>query len=154
MPNGTGAATGGAAAAAEDESGERDDSMEPAAAERCGEPRPAPAPYRLQLVNSSANTCLVRLSAERPDRPVSVPAGAVLLVQWQPAAFAAAVDTLEMDARDEHESVTARPAARRSVIQLSDCIDLFTGTEKLGANDAWYVRRPTRGNEEVMVAGF
>ena len=102
-------------------------------------PPSAPAPYQLQLVNSSANTCLVRLSADQPQKAVSVPAGAVLLVQWQPAAFAAAVDTLEMDARDEHESVTARPAARRPAIQLSDCIDLFTSTEKLGVNDAWWV---------------
>ncbi|XP_043245405.1 ubiquitin carboxyl-terminal hydrolase 15-like [Amphibalanus amphitrite] len=138
LPNGT-AAVGGAEAATPDDDPAEKPADEPMEGAEGGEkPSAAPAPYQLQLVNSSANTCLARLSADHPQRQVAVPPGAVILVQWQPAAFAAAVDTLEMDARDEHESVNARPSTRRPAIQLSDCIDLFTSTEKLGVNDAWY----------------
>ena len=37
-----------------------------------------------------------------------------------------------------HETMKTKPQ-KKQVIQLTDCLDLFTTMEKLGANDPWYV---------------
>ena len=41
-----------------------------------------------------------------------------------------------LQAFEVHETMKAKPQ-KKQVIQLSDCLDLFTTTEKLGANDPW-----------------
>ncbi|XP_023213682.1 ubiquitin carboxyl-terminal hydrolase 4-like, partial [Centruroides sculpturatus] len=39
---------------------------------------------------------------------------------------------------DIHESLNVRWSQKKQVIQLSECLELFTTTEKLGAEDPWY----------------
>ena len=41
-----------------------------------------------------------------------------------------------LQAFEVHETMKVKPQ-KKQVIQLSDCLDLFTTTEKLGANDPW-----------------
>lgn len=46
----------------------------------------------------------------------------------------------QAEAFEIHETMKAKPQ-KKQVIQLSDCLDLFTTTEKLGAKDPWYCPR-------------
>jgi len=39
---------------------------------------------------------------------------------------------------DEDASFLHRPVAKKQVLQLRECLELFTTTERLGADDAWY----------------
>ena len=38
---------------------------------------------------------------------------------------------------EEDESMNQRPIQKKQVIQLSECLKLFTTIEKLGAQDPW-----------------
>ena len=40
---------------------------------------------------------------------------------------------------DVDESVNNRPVQKKQIIQLDECLQLFTTTEKLGSDDPWYV---------------
>ncbi|XP_067138793.1 ubiquitin carboxyl-terminal hydrolase 15-like isoform X2 [Centruroides vittatus] len=61
-----------------------------------------------------------------------------IAVDWHPKAKEKFYDEKEAKEHDIHESLNVRWSQKKQVIQLSECLELFTTTEKLGAEDPWY----------------
>ena len=59
-----------------------------------------------------------------------------LSVDWNGLAKEKFYNENEADTCAPHDSMRNKPA-KKQVIQLSDCLELFTTTEKLGENDPW-----------------
>jgi len=63
-----------------------------------------------------------------------------LVVDWHPEG-PAQIDDARVAATVDHPSMEQTLVAERSTISLQDCIELFTHTEKLSQEDAWYCNR-------------
>lgn len=59
-----------------------------------------------------------------------------LAVDWFAKAKEKFYNENEAEAYNAHESMRNKPQ-KKQVIQLGDCLELFTTTEKLGENDPW-----------------
>ncbi len=60
-----------------------------------------------------------------------------IAIEWHPRAKQQFYDARAAELIETHESVNARPATRKQTIQLNECLELFTTTEKLGEQDPW-----------------
>lgn len=97
-------------------------------------------PFRVSLVDRSGSGSAVASSAQvLPPGGLQIPSDCALLAVWQPEAFGRCFDLAEERARHQHESVQQSRGGRlRPSIRLAECLELFTTTEQLGADDAWY----------------
>ena len=60
-----------------------------------------------------------------------------IAIEWHPRAKELFYDEKAAELIETHESVNIRPMQKKQVIQLSECLELFTTTEKLGEQDPW-----------------
>ena len=60
-----------------------------------------------------------------------------IAIEWHPRAKEQFYDEKAAELIETHDSVNIRPMQKKQVIQLSECLELFTTTEKLGEQDPW-----------------
>ena len=58
-------------------------------------------------------------------------------IDWHPKAKAKFYDEKAAEELEVDETVNARLAQKKQTLQLSECLDLFTTTERLGEHDPW-----------------
>lgn len=76
--------------------------------------------------------------------------------EWDAAVMEARFDTEAAEDYDEDPSSQQRPNTKKQVLQLRECLEVFTSLEKLGADDAWLVRccfPPSRCCLQLLVVG-
>ena len=61
-------------------------------------------------------------------------------MDWDTRAKNLFYDEKSADLMDADESVNRKGAPAKKTVQLTECIDLFTTKEQLGANDTWSVK--------------
>ncbi|ESO84311.1 hypothetical protein LOTGIDRAFT_132462 [Lottia gigantea] len=71
-------------------------------------------------------------------RPLKVTPRTYIAVDWHSAAKEKFYDENKALAVEEHESGRNKNPQKKQVIQLSDCLKLFTEAEKLSVQDPWY----------------
>ncbi|CAG0901388.1 unnamed protein product [Darwinula stevensoni] len=74
---------------------------------------------------------------ENTTQAVKLPMRPTVAMTWHSAARKAFFDLKKMEEFETHESMSQRFTSRKT-IQLSECLELFTTTEKLNADNAWY----------------
>lgn len=57
--------------------------------------------------------------------------------EWEPAVKEAYFNTDAAEECDEDASSLQKTVLKKQVLQLSECLELFTSLERLGADDAW-----------------
>jgi len=98
-----------------------------------------PQMFTIHLVNSFGST---EVDGIREDgRPIKFPARPYAAVDWHPKAKELFYDEKKAEDVDQDDSVRQRPVQRKQVVQLSECLELFTTKEKLGEHDPWYCPR-------------
>ena len=60
-----------------------------------------------------------------------------IAIEWHPRAKEQFYDEKAAELIETHDSVNIRPMQKKQVIQLNECLELFTTTEKLGEQDPW-----------------
>lgn len=70
---------------------------------------------------------------------ISLDSRSYVAIDWHPKAKALFFDEATSEEFETDESMNFRPVKRH--IQLNECLELFTTTEKLGAHDPWYCPR-------------
>ena len=60
-----------------------------------------------------------------------------LAMDWHTRAKELFYDDKAAEELDVDDSVNLKPLQKKQVIQLTDCLDLFTTKEKLGEQDPW-----------------
>jgi ubiquitin carboxyl-terminal hydrolase 4/11/15 len=112
----------------------------------------------MDLVNLSGNTSLGKL--KQNGKPISL-AGKLaklnlyclnnikandifaaknfLTCEWEPAVKEASYDAESAEDYNEDASSQQRVNVKKQVLQLKECLEVFTSIERLGADDAWYV---------------
>ncbi|XP_054720476.1 ubiquitin carboxyl-terminal hydrolase 4-like [Uloborus diversus] len=61
-----------------------------------------------------------------------------LAVEWEEKMKEKCINEKELLAYTVHDSMSVRVSQKKQVIQLSECLELFTTVEKLGAEDPWF----------------
>ncbi|GAB6033494.1 Ubiquitin carboxyl-terminal hydrolase 15 [Chamberlinius hualienensis] len=94
--------------------------------------------FSMSFVNSCGNTEFEKLKDD--GQPIRLMNRPYLMIDWHPKAKELFYNEKLADALNQHESatMTIRPQLKRQVIQLNECLELFTTTEKLSADDSWY----------------
>jgi ubiquitin carboxyl-terminal hydrolase 4/11/15 len=114
--------------------------------------------FTMDLVNLSGNTSLGKL--KQNGKPISL-AGKLaklnlyclnnikandifaaknfLTCEWEPAVKEASYDAESAEDYNEDASSQQRVNVKKQVLQLKECLEVFTSIERLGADDAWYV---------------
>ncbi|KAL5013386.1 hypothetical protein ScPMuIL_007656 [Solemya velum] len=95
-----------------------------------------PRLFKLTLVNSYG-TAELDTKLKDDDTSLKLNSRSYIAIDWHPLAKEKFLDEGSAEELDQHESVQQRSKPRQ-VIQLNDCLELFTTTEKLGENDPWY----------------
>ena len=62
-----------------------------------------------------------------------------LTCEWEPAVKEASYDAEAAEDYNEDASSQQRVNVKKQVLQLKECLEVFTSVERLGADDAWYV---------------
>lgn len=70
---------------------------------------------------------------------LSLDSRSYVAIDWHPKAKALFFDEASAEEFETDDSMNYRPVKRH--IQLNECLELFTTTEKLGSNDPWYCPR-------------
>ncbi|KAK3755857.1 hypothetical protein QZH41_014323 [Actinostola sp. cb2023] len=92
--------------------------------------------FNLTLVNMYGTNDIQSLTDD--DKPIKLTGQCYLSLDWNSKMKDKYYNTQIAEDNKEHESMNRRPAHRKNVVKLSDCIQLFLTTEKLGANDPWF----------------
>lgn len=99
----------------------------------------APRLFRFTAVNSYGSAELDNKFKD-DGKPLKLNGRMYVAVDWNGLAKDKFYKDEEAEAFEIHETMKAKPQ-KKQVIQLTDCLDLFTTTEKLGAKDPWYCPR-------------
>ena len=59
--------------------------------------------------------------------------------EWDPIVKEAKYDLRAAEDFEEDASSQQRVNVKKQVLQLKECLEVFTSTERLGADDAWYI---------------
>ncbi|XP_046458056.1 ubiquitin carboxyl-terminal hydrolase 15-like isoform X1 [Daphnia pulex] len=92
--------------------------------------------FTMDLVNLSGNTSLGKL--KQNGKPISLAAKNFLTCEWEPAVKEASYDAESAEDYNEDASSQQRVNVKKQVLQLKECLEVFTSIERLGADDAWY----------------
>jgi len=76
---------------------------------------------------------------EDDGKIISLDNRSYVAVQWHPLAKSKFFDEAAAEEFEIDDSMNYRPVKRH--VQLNECLDLFTTTEKLGSHDPWYCPR-------------
>lgn len=99
----------------------------------------SPRLFRFTVVNSYGSAELDNKFKD-DGKPLKLNGRMYVAVDWNGLAKDKFYKDEQAEAFEIHETMKAKPQ-KKQVIQLSDCLDLFTTTEKLGAKDPWYCPR-------------
>lgn len=58
--------------------------------------------------------------------------------EWEPAVKEASYDAEAAEDYNEDASSQQKVNVKKQVLQLKECLEVFTSVERLGADDAWY----------------
>ena len=58
--------------------------------------------------------------------------------EWEPAIKEASYDAEAAEDYNEDASSQQKVNVKKQVLQLKECLEVFTSVERLGADDAWY----------------
>ncbi|KAL3853771.1 hypothetical protein ACJMK2_017284 [Sinanodonta woodiana] len=95
-----------------------------------------PRLFRFTLVNSYGNTDMdYKLNDD--GKPLKLNSKSYVAVDWHPVARKRFYNESAAEAFEQHETMKMK-TQKKQVIQINDCLELFTTTEKLGAQDPWY----------------
>jgi len=94
--------------------------------------------FSLHLVNSYGNAQLEPIDSTADDSSVSLNAKNYLSLDWHPKAKPKFFNEKAAEEFEQHESYHGRATPKKQVINLMECLKLYTSQEKLGADDAWY----------------
>uniref|UniRef100_T1IWA2 Ubiquitin carboxyl-terminal hydrolase n=1 Tax=Strigamia maritima TaxID=126957 RepID=T1IWA2_STRMM len=93
--------------------------------------------FSMQFVNLYGNTAVDKIKVDGGG-PIKFNNRSFVAIEWHPKAKEKFYDDKLAEALEQHESVKTRPPSKKQVIQLGECLELFTATEKLSAEDSWY----------------
>lgn len=94
--------------------------------------------FSLHLVNSYGNAQLEPIDSNADESSVSLNAKNYLSLDWHPAAKSKFFNEKAAEEFNQDDSYHGRVTPKKQVINLSECLKLYTSQEKLGADDAWY----------------
>jgi len=92
--------------------------------------------FAMDLVNSSGNSSINKLKSS--SKTITLAAKSFITCEWDPYEKEDSYDAEAAEDYDEDSSFQQRLAVKKQVLQLNECLELFTSTERLGADDAWY----------------
>ncbi|XP_064488064.1 ubiquitin carboxyl-terminal hydrolase 15-like isoform X2 [Ornithodoros turicata] len=93
--------------------------------------------FTLQCVNENGSMNMESLADS--SHPLKLGGRVYLAADWHSKARSRFFDGAKAEEVELHESVHQRAGhPKKSCIQLRECLELFTTTEKLGADDPWY----------------
>uniref|UniRef100_A0A915I6V7 Ubiquitin carboxyl-terminal hydrolase n=1 Tax=Romanomermis culicivorax TaxID=13658 RepID=A0A915I6V7_ROMCU len=90
--------------------------------------------FRIILTNAYGNSSIQPLSPSQPHLTVPTEDHVYVCLEWKSSLEKYFVKEPEFE---KHNSCFKNRAARKNV-QLSECLDLFTTTERLGKHDLWF----------------
>ncbi|KAG1670073.1 Ubiquitin carboxyl-terminal hydrolase 15 [Nymphon striatum] len=90
--------------------------------------------FTLHMVNSCGNVEIEVLHDD--DKPIKFSNHTFIAINWNLKAKEKFFNKKSAEEVEKHESVSNR--TKKQVMQLGECLDLFTTTEKLGTEDLWY----------------
>ena len=61
-----------------------------------------------------------------------------IALDWHPKAKELFYNEKAAEEFAQNESYHAKPSQKKQVVQLEECLELYTTKEKLGEDDAWY----------------
>jgi len=93
--------------------------------------------FELKIVNHAGNADLRSLNYENTE-PLRLSCRQYLCAEWYPKLKEKYFDMKAAEEKDEHSSYREVLLAKKTAIQLEDCLDLFLQKEKLGEQDPWY----------------
>ncbi|KAJ8316636.1 hypothetical protein KUTeg_005809 [Tegillarca granosa] len=96
-----------------------------------------PLLFKFTLVNAYGSTEL-DYKMENNGKPLRLHSRSYIAVDWHPKAKDRFYDDRAAEEFEQHESMKQK-VQKRQVIQLDDCLELFTRQEKLGENDLCFV---------------
>ncbi|XP_076078231.1 ubiquitin carboxyl-terminal hydrolase 15-like isoform X1 [Mytilus galloprovincialis] len=99
----------------------------------------SPLMCKFTLVNSYGSTELGCKMAQ-DGQPLKLSHRTYVAVDWNPLAQEKFYDDKAAEDFEQDDSINHKPQ-KKQVIQLGDCLDLFTKEEQLGENDLWYCPR-------------
>ncbi|KAK3578660.1 hypothetical protein CHS0354_002964 [Potamilus streckersoni] len=95
-----------------------------------------PRLFKFTLVNSYGNADMdYKLNDD--GKPLKLNSRSYVAVDWNPVARKRFYNESAAEGFIQHETMKMKPQ-KKQVIQINDCLELFTTTEKLGQNDPWY----------------
>jgi hypothetical protein len=92
--------------------------------------------FTIHSVNAAANLEVEQLKDD--GNPLKLDSKMYLAVEFDEKVKQKFLDEKELLATSVHESLNIRMSQKKQVIQLSECLELFTTIEKLSADDLWY----------------
>jgi len=95
-----------------------------------------PALFTIHIVNSYGNSEVEKIRDD--GKPVKLNSKSYIAIDWHHRAKEKLFNEKQAEDMEQHETVHQRPSQKKQVIQLSECLELFTATEKLSAEDSWY----------------
>jgi len=95
-----------------------------------------PKLFALNLVNSYGNSQLVELAND--GNPIKLKSMSYVALDWHPKAKELFYNEKAAEDFAQDESYHARPSQKKQMIQLEECLELFTTKEELGEHDTWY----------------
>jgi ubiquitin carboxyl-terminal hydrolase 4/11/15 len=98
-----------------------------------------PRLFSFHMVNSYGSAEMDGIKDD--GRPIKLSNRSYVAIDWHPRAKVLFYDEKAAEDLEVDESVNQRPVQRKQVIQLNECLELFTTTEKLGEQDPWYCPR-------------
>ncbi|XP_021342964.1 ubiquitin carboxyl-terminal hydrolase 15-like [Mizuhopecten yessoensis] len=95
-----------------------------------------PPLFKFRMVNSYGSAEIDH-KLKNDGNPLRLHNRTHIAVDWHPLAKDKFYDEQAAEDLEQHESVKQR-LQRKQVLQLDDCLELFTRIEQLGENDLWY----------------
>ncbi|XP_064607278.1 ubiquitin carboxyl-terminal hydrolase 15-like isoform X2 [Liolophura sinensis] len=92
--------------------------------------------FTLSVINSYGSAEFHRLQDD--DKPLNLTNRSYIAIDWHTRAKEKFYCEKSAEDFEMHESVKQKNPQKKQVIQLDDCLKLFTTKEKLGENDPWY----------------
>jgi len=105
-----------------------------------GKKEPSPtsvAPlFSFSCVNSYGSTDLNQLPIN--DKPLQLAPHTYVAADWSVKMKDACYDSKEAEEFDQHDSFKKPNIIKKQVVQLAECLELFSSRETLGVDDLWY----------------
>ncbi|WAR25185.1 UBP4-like protein [Mya arenaria] len=95
-----------------------------------------PKMFRFSVVNSYG-TAEMEYKLKDDGRPLKLSSRMYISLDWHPQAKEKFYVDSEAESFEVHDTMRNKPQ-KKQVIQLGDCLELFTTTEELGEHDPWY----------------